>query len=358
VTFKQCAGVDFAQKDPSMRFGDRDPDLICVQQYQRKPVDNQFSMERVFEAIRSALPPDISVEAHTCPFRSRGLFKRIINIVDASIHQREINHIVGDVSYLALGLRKQNTIVTIHDCVGLHMNKGLKRMFLLWFWYLFPVKRAGAVTVISSFTRDEVLQFSGCDPTIVHVIPNPIPIGFVPFPKTFNAKIPVVLQVGTAVHNKNIHRVAEALRGIPCHLDIIGKLNEDQRRTLETNQINYTAQSGLSDVQMIEKYRQCDIVLFASTYEGFGMPIIEANATGRVVVTSRVGPMPEVAGPAACLVDPYDWTSIRAGIVRVIEDASYRDELIARGYENALLFGPEIIAQRYADLYRKVCTRV
>src|ERR1039457_1051746 len=141
-----------------------------------------------------------------------------------------------------------------------------------------------------------------------------------------------------APHNKNICRVAEALQRIPCRLDIIGRLTERQREVLEFNRIQYTEQWDLSDQQVIEKYRQCDLVVFASIYEGFGMPIVEANATGRPVVTSNIGSMPEVAGTAACLVDPFDCASIREGILRVIEDADYRNNLVAQGYENAKRF--------------------
>jgi glycosyltransferase involved in cell wall biosynthesis len=64
--------------------------------------------------------------------------------------------------------------------------------------------------------------------------------------------------------------------------------------------------------------------------------------------------MPEVAAAAACLVDPFDPSSIRAGILRVIEDAAYRTHLIAEGFENVKRFRADIIAAQYARLYRAV----
>jgi glycosyltransferase involved in cell wall biosynthesis len=67
--------------------------------------------------------------------------------------------------------------------------------------------------------------------------------------------------------------------------------------------------------------------------------------------------MPEVAGDAACLVDPFDVESIRAGILRVLDDAPYRDELIRRGFENARRFRTEAIADQYAALYWQVAAR-
>jgi len=98
-------------------------------------------------------------------------------------------------------------------------------------------------------------------------------------------------------------------------------------------------------------YRECDLVVFASSYEGFGLPILEANATGRPVVTSNVCSMPEVAGGAACLVDPFDVASIRAGVNRVLSDPAYRESLIVAGFENAKRFGAARIARAYADVY-------
>jgi glycosyltransferase involved in cell wall biosynthesis len=340
-----------------MRYTDTNQNLISVQHYQRKPGATHFSLERVFEAVRRALPADISAEAHSCPLPSRRILRRIYNTIDAPFHQRDINHIVGDVHYLALGLKKKRTILTIADCVGLRFMTGFRRVFLLWFWLRLPVRWVAAITVISEFTRGEILNYTGCDPRIVHVISCAVSGDFLAWPKEFRAERPVILQVGTAPHNKNICRVAEALQGISCRLDIIGRLTDQQREVLEFNQIQYTEQWDLSDQQVIEKYRECDMVVFASIYEGFGMPIVEANATGRPVVTSNIGSMPEVAGDAACLVDPFDCASIREGIVRVIKDSDYRSLLITQGYENAKRFQAEVIAAQYAELYREVFVR-
>ena len=75
---------------------------------------------------------------------------------------------------------------------------------------------------------------------------------------------------------------------------------------------------------------------------------------GRPVVTSNLLSMPEVAGDAACLVDPFDVASIRTGIHRVVRDAKYREELVARGFTNAERFRVEVIASQYAELYREI----
>jgi glycosyltransferase involved in cell wall biosynthesis len=110
----------------------------------------------------------------------------------------------------------------------------------------------------------------------------------------------------------------------------------------------------LSDEALLRAYEEADLVVFASLAEGFGLPIIEANAMGRAVVTSNLSPMKEVAADAACLVDPYDVDDIRRGIRRVIEDDGYRDRLIERGHENATRFTARVVAEQYARLYEKI----
>lgn len=74
--------------------------------------------------------------------------------------------------------------------------------------------------------------------------------------------------------------------------------------------MSYKVYCNLSNEEIKKKYEDCDILTLVSTYEGFGMPIIEANRVGRPVITSNILSMPEVAGEAACLVNPFDIENI------------------------------------------------
>ncbi len=334
-----------------------DTRAIRVVHFERKPYGAYFSIERVFDAVRRCLPAHLEVERRPCRFRSRGLFRRLLNLAEAPFHRGDINHITGDVHYLALALPKRGTILTIHDCVGLRFVTGFKLLTTLWLWYRLPANRVAAITAISEFTRDEVLRSTRCRPEIIRVIYDPLPPGFSPCARTFDQDRPVLLQVGTGEHNKNIVRVAEALRGIRCHLNVIGRLTERQRRALDGNRISYREQAGLTGEEIIQRYRDSDMVIVASTYEGFGMPVIEANAMGRPVVASNACSLPEVAGRAACLVDPWDCESIRRGVLRVISHADYRNRLVERGFENVKRFEPARIAAQYAALYQEVLSR-
>ena len=323
--------------------------------FHRKPGPTHFSLERVFEDVRAHLPADIRAVVARCPRESKRVLNRIINILWAWRHQGEVNHITGDVHYLCYLLPKRRTVLTIADCVSLKYNRGLKRSLLWFFWYWLPIRRAHVITVISQFTKDDLLAHVECPPKKVVVIHCPVSDAFSPKPKPLGAEEPVLLQIGTG-RNKNLERVAAALRGIPCRLIIIGALDEAQCQCLAENGIQFNHYQGVSDEMLANLYGECDLLVFASLYEGFGLPIVEAQAIGRPVVTSNRCSMPEVAGDAACLVDPESVESIREGILRTINDEDYRADLIRRGYENTRRFAPAVIARQYVALYKEMAS--
>jgi glycosyltransferase involved in cell wall biosynthesis len=94
--------------------------------------------------------------------------------------------------------------------------------------------------------------------------------------------------------------------------------------------------------------------VFPSLYEGFGLPPLEAMACGTPVVTSNVSSLPEVAGGAALLVDPYDADAIARGITQAVTDEALRADLIARGRERARSFSWKQSVRRIHDIYMEV----
>jgi len=213
------------------------------------------------------------------------------------------------------------------------------------------------VTVISDSTKRELLRYVNIKESKIRVIPDCVFPVFQKDPKLWNTDKPVILQVGIT-KNKNIPRVAKALEGLCCHLRITGRLEGENLLALENNNIDYSSVAGISDEEMAREYRNADMLIFASTSEGFGLPIIEAQATGRPVVTSNISSMPEVAGDAACFVDPYDVAGIRMGILRIIEDRIYREKLVEMGFKNAERFRPEQIAGQYVEVYQSLLKNI
>jgi glycosyltransferase involved in cell wall biosynthesis len=335
-----------AIKSPSVTFFHRKPRAV-----------GNYSVEFIFEDVRKRLNGNISARIAYSTYESTGLFQRLYNCIEAFFRQSVVNHVTGDINYLGLFLSKKRTIHTILDCVHLNTSSGWKYKILKLFWLSIPERRSRFITAISESTKKEILKHVKCYPGKIRVIHVAISTKFQRKDKAFEKKLPRILQVGAA-HNKNIPRLIEALEGIPCILEIIGKKDEAYVEMMKKFNVRYEYRSGLSEDEMIRCYENADVISLVSTYEGFGMPILEGQAVGRAVITSNILSMPEVAGNAACLVDPYDCNSIRQGLLRLINDDNYRELLIERGFENVKRFEPQKIAFQYLELYKEVAQSV
>ena len=327
-----------------------------VAYFQRRPrKDGNFSIEFIFDDVREHLRPTIDAIIRRSPFESKGFVRRLVNTLVAPFLAEEINHVTGDISYVGILLPKHKTIQTILDCGPLLRTAGLRHWVLKKFWFEYPVRRCAHVTVISEATKAALLQFVSVDPTKISVIPVAISGRFVRIDRLFDSARPRVLQVGTAP-NKNVHRLILALKDTECFLDVVGARDPVAESLLKQQGTPFRWRSGLTISEVVSAYVESDIVAFVSTVEGFGMPILEAQAVGRAVLTSNRAPMDCVSGGAACLVNPLDVDSIRMGVLRLVDNPGYRNDLIRKGFENVSRFDPRTIAGLYLELYRRIGT--
>jgi glycosyltransferase involved in cell wall biosynthesis len=244
-------------------------------------------------------------------------------------------------------------MLTIHDLRFIEEAGGIKRFLFWWLWLFLPCLRADRVTVISEFTKSRLLQLCRVNPAKIRVIPNCVSTAFTPAPKPWPTDRPQVLLVGTT-DNKNLGRVVDACAGLDVRLVILGRPTEAQQTQLAQSGLEHESHHRLASEAVVALYQSCDLVCFVSTYEGFGMPILEGQAVGRPVLTSNISPMGEVAGEGALKVDPFDVVAIRAGLKRLLDEPDLREVLIEEGFRNVAKYSAKSVAAQYAELYREI----
>ena len=254
--------------------------------------------------------------------------------------------ITGTENYLLPFIPFAKKIVVVHDLESFIKKSSGLRKVLKKLMFIKVLRKADKIVSISEHTHQELLAYDFHS----DVIYDPVSPKFIHVKKVINKVCPVILHIGTKP-NKNLKNTIIALRGTKCHLRIVGKLSENDLKMLQENNIDYSSCANISDEELLKEYNRCDIVNFPSLYEGFGMPIIEGQATGRVVVTSNLSPMKDVAGGCAVLVDPNDIQSLRQGYDEAINHGDY---YIVKGLKNVKRFSVATITRQYFNLIKSL----
>lgn len=287
------------------------------------------------------------------PFPSSNILFIFFNLCYLLRFRRGIFHITGHIHYAVLALPRDSTVLTIHDLVFLQNYKGIRKRVMKLLFLDLPVQKAKWVTTVSEKSKQEIVKYTNCDPTKILVIGNPISTDCDIDLKISFPHQPRILFIGTT-HNKNLENVIPALYRLEIELRIIGKISERLHLFLRKFEIKYSNNFNLSNDQLSIEYKNADIILFPSLYEGFGLPVIEGFCVGKPVITSDISPMKEISDGAAFLVDPYSISSIRDAVNKVISNPELRQSkvekgrLIARSYQNKKIFS------EYENLWRQV----
>lgn len=270
------------------------------------------------------------------------------------------------------------SVVTIHDCIHLMFpqylpNKAAYAYARASMWN--AVRRSHRILTVSEASKRDILHFFNVPPEKVVVVYNSIDERFWVEPKEedvarvrerYQLDHQFVLYVGNIKPHKNLVRLIEAFdelrkRGGYDELklliigDEISKLPA-LRRAVHSHKLHKHVRflGYLPDDTLAILYRLAAVFVFPSLYEGFGLPPLEAMASGAPVVTSNVSSLPEVAGDAAVLVDPYDVGSIVDGMSRVLTDPVLAQDLRVRGLVRAREFSWERSVARTYELYKEV----
>ena len=269
------------------------------------------------------------------------------------------------------------SVVTIHDCIHLMFPQYLPNRFALEYARLsisLASRRAARVLTVSDSSKRDILRFVDTEPDKIDVIYNAYDERFGVEPREedvvrvrerYQLHDEFVLYAGNVKPHKNLGRLIEAFDMVRRrnleHLKLVLIGDEISkyaalRRAVHRHQLHrYVRFLGyLPEETLAVMYRLAGVFVFPSLYEGFGLPPLEAMASGTPVVTSNVSSLPEVAGDAAVLVDPYDPAAIADGIERVLTDERLRHDLRRRGLARAKQFSWEDSVRRVHEIYCQV----
>jgi len=348
------------------------------------PAMGWVSMNRCWNALEqqrlSAPPDDLQIK---CPLalesveqpglgRMRRAWKRsveyplLVRSRPATDVYHVLDHSFADLLCWLPGRAK--SIVTVHDVIPLlepyGMSTAQQRRFRK---RVSCVRRADRVICVSEFTRRTLLQEFDMEPAKVCVLANGAEFSMAPdadepnpFPQTSGIKL---LMVGSVLRRKNLRVIPPLIRELRrrgrevCLLRVGQKLPHEMAEEVRAalGSAGRLLESGLVPDQALQAaYSSADALLFPSTLEGFGLPILEAMAAGCPVVTSNAASLPEVGGDAVLYFSPHDAGQAAEACVRLMTEPGLREMLVRKGRERAAQYTWANHWKKLCDIYREV----
>ena len=237
-------------------------------------------------------------------------------------------------THIFCGHKRINVIHDLLDFSPVSKNRVLNSVYNRFFFRL-SCRISNKVIAISQSTKKDIIKYLKINKEKIKVIYEAVEDSFCldKSSKTcekLGVQKPFVLYVGSDRPRKNLKRVINSFSKIKerVTLVLVGNIKEDYkiRNVLNLRRV--------SDSDLIALYNEAELFVFPSLYEGFGLPILEAQACGCPVLTSNVTSCPEVAGRGAHIVNPYSEKEIAIGIKKILYDSAYKKELKRKGYKN------------------------
>ena len=322
----------------------------------RKPITGRnFSTENFYyNLFKNFKHKKIEIKFKICPLVSKGILNRIYLCIWAFFNQGNINHICGDINFISILMSKKKTVNTFLDFYSMQRLKSLKKLIYKIFWIKIPFLKSESVITISNNTLRELNNYIDIKgKKKIHVIGISVSNNFKKKLKKKISKTPKILVVGTSI-NKNILNIITSLKNIYCELILVGQLNDQIINELNLNNIKYRNLVSIKMKKLIYEYYNSDILLFPSNYEGFGVPILEAQTIGRPVITSNLEPMISIAGEGAFFVNPKKPKEISEAIKTIIKNEKLRLSKIKKGFINVKRFKNSIILNEHLKVYKEV----
>lgn len=245
-------------------------------------------------------------------------------------------------------------VFTIGDLIHLHVAEETSRAKRAYYSMLVKpaAKRAYKVVTFSQHSREQILEWAKVSPDRIEVVGCGVSCEFSPEGNRFDPGFPYLFYIGNTKPHKNVSGLLEAFAtaNIPKEVKLVARISGQNSLFVEQAKrlgiIDRMVFSGpISDAELPSYYRGAVALVFPTLYEGFGLPPLEAMASGTPVITSNVTSLPEVVGDAAVMVDPTRVEAIADGIEQVVGDSNLQQDLRLKGLIQAKQFTWERTAQ-------------
>ena len=277
-------------------------------------------------------------------------------------------------SYLSLK-SKVPTLLVVHDLAFEHYPKDTGKLVRKYYQKYMPkfCKRAERVATVSAYTKQDVIEQYNIDPGKIDVTHNGVRSRFSPIDHPLKRDVQLkwtkgakyFVYVGSIHPRKNIARLFEAFDAFKKETESEWKLVMVGRKAWQSEEIfhTYEQMGHKEDVVFTDRLSELDLnnvlagaeaLCYVPYFEGFGLPILEAQQCEVPVITSNVTSMPEVAGDSCLLVDPFSVTSIKEGMLKLYQVPSLRTELIEKGKVNCTRFSWDKTADKLWDALLKL----
>lgn len=254
-----------------------------------------------------------------------------------------------------------NNIVAVHDITWVRYPETFTKSFLAVYRFLTPrlCKKAIKVLTVSKFSLDEISGYYGIDKSKFEIVYNAVDKVFQPVIDENLRKENYFVAVSSVKVNKNFPTVLKSFKLLSEKLEnaklyIIGDLKAKSFNDMDfseyENNPNIKFLGRVSDDELIRYYSNATGFIFPSYYEGFGIPVLEAQACGCPVVSTNSSSLPEVLLDSALLCDPTDAQGFADKMYDIATDETLRQKLIRKGYENVKRFSWEDSAKKIAEL--------
>lgn len=264
-------------------------------------------------------------------------------------------------------------VVTIHDLIPYVMPETVGKGYLQKFLRELPqiIEASEAILTVSEYSKKDILKFFPMNPDKIFVTPLSADIKYKPLDKEkcraqlaaqYNINNPFILYIGGFSPRKNVISLIKAFHKIYKHLPeeyslvIVGSNTEQGKQmndlitSLDLNdKIKFTG--FVQEDQLPLFYNGCQVFVYPSLYEGFGLPPLEAMSCGAPVITSLITSIPEVVGDAGILINPYDQKELEDALEFLLNEEEKRNELSSKGLERASLFNWKTTAENTLKVY-------